>query len=274
MAVEPKGFMKDMKVGKWNEWYFEEILPGEEEIYKAAQEVYLAERHLWDIDPEKTVLLIIDLQNDFCYPPPKGQLYLPANTKMMPRMKKMLAFCREIGIPVCFTAQQNHPSGRDAGLMRVYHDGMFNGLAEGRLPAVTEGDWGAEIYHELEPLPDEWVIRNKRRYDAFVGTELEIWMKNVGPEPKDTIILTGCCTNFCCSTTSRAAMMRDYKVAYPYDLNACDDPDIHEQTVKTMARGYARVQSADAWIAEIEEELAKKGTTKVVQKDPLLYAPS
>jgi hypothetical protein len=36
--------------------------------------------------------------------------------------------------------------------------------------------------------------------------------------------------------------------------------------VKTMARGYARVQSADAWIAEIKEALAAKGKTKVDQR--------
>jgi nicotinamidase-related amidase len=259
MAVEAKGFMKGMKVGKWNQWYFDEILPGEEEIYNAAQEEYLAERHQWDIDPDRAVLLIIDLQNDFC-DPEKGAFWLPANTKMMPRMKEMLAYCREVGIPVCFTAHQQHPSGRDTGLMKTY---LASTIGAG---ALTEGTWGAGIYGELEPLPDEWVINEKRRYDAFIETGLDIWMKNVGPEPKDTIIMTGCCTNFCCSTTTRAGMQRDHKIAYPYDLNATDDAEVHEEIVKTMARGYARVQSSDAWIAEMKDGLAKKGKTKVDQK--------
>lgn len=261
MTVEPKGFMKKLTVGKWNAWYFDEVLPGEEEIYYNAQRESLAERHLWDLDPDKMVLLVIDMQNDFCVP--GRPVYIPGNTKMMSRMKNMLAFCREVGIPICFTAHQHHVSGRDEGLMKVH---SFTD-SEGRFLAewCIEGSWGAEIYEELEPLPDEFVIR-KRRYDCFMGTDLEIWLRNVGPEPKDTIVLTGCCTEFCCSTTARTAMQKDYKVAYPYDLNASDDPEVHEQTVKAMARSYARVQSADGWIAEIGEELAEKGRTKVVQK--------
>jgi nicotinamidase-related amidase len=243
--VEPKGYMKDMKVGKYNAWYFDEILPGEEKIYNEAQNEYYGKRKQWTIDPKKAALLIIDLQNDFC-DPEKGAFWLPANTKMMPRMKKMLQFCRDHDIPPIFTAHQHHPSGRDKGLMGTY---LASTIGSGSL---TEGSWGVEIYPEIEPLPDEWVINHKRRYDSFWETGLDIQLRSLG---KDTIILTGCCTNFCCSTTTRSGMQRDYKIAYPYDLNAADDAEIHEQVVKSMARGFARVQSCDEWIQEMKEQL-------------------
>jgi ureidoacrylate peracid hydrolase len=236
--------MKDMNIGKYNAWYFDEILPGEEQIYKEAQKEYYQHIRPWIIEPKKAALLIIDLQNAFCHPE-KGGMWVPAVTKMMPKMKRMLAFCREHGIPVCFTAHQHHKSGRDVGLMGTYNSIEGAGV-------FTEGTWQIEIYPEIQPLPDEWVINHKRRNDAFIETGLELWLKSLG---KDTIILTGCCTNFCCLVTTCTGMQRDYKIAYPYDLNACDDPEIHEQIVKTMARHFARVQTCDEWIAEIEEQL-------------------
>ena len=245
MAVEPKGYMKDMKVGQYNSWYFDEILPGEEDIYNEAQKEYYGKRKQWTIDPKKAALVVIDLQVDFC-DPEKGRFWLPANTKMMPRMKKMLEFCREHDIPICFTAHQHHPSGRDKGLMGTY---LASTIGAG---ALTEGTEGVAVYPELDPQPKDWIINHKHRYDSFWETGLDIWLRN---QDKDTMILTGCCTNFCCSTTARSGMQRDIKIAYPYDCNGCDDPEIHEQTVKTMARGFARVQSCDEWIAEMEKNL-------------------
>lgn len=248
MTVEPQvrlkeGYLKDMTPGKYNAWYFDEVLPGEQEIYNEAQKEYYGQRKMWTIDPHKSVLLVIDLQVDFC-DPEKGKFWLPANTKMMPRMKKMLSFCRQHGIPICFTAHQNTP--RDIGLMGTY---LKSTIGSG---ALEEGTEGAEIFPELEPRDDEWIMTHKRRYDSFIDTGLEFWLKGLN---RDTIIMTGCCTNFCCSTTTRTAMQKDYKVAYPYDLNATDDPEIHEQVVKTMARGFARVQSAEEWTKELEENL-------------------
>lgn len=243
MTVEAQGYLNGMKRGKYNSWYFDEVLPGEEDIYREAQKEYYGQRKQWTINPDKAVLLVIDLQVDFC-DPEKGKFWLPANTKMMPRMKEMLAFCRRLDIPICFTAHQHHASGRDIGLMGTY---LKSTIGSG---ALEEGTEGAQIFPELEPRPDEWIMTHKRRYDSFIDTGLEFWLKGLG---RDTIILTGCCTNFCCSTTTRTAMQKDYKVAYPYDLNATDDPEIHEQVVKTMARGFARVQSTADWMTELEQ---------------------
>lgn len=245
MTISPQGYMKNMKPGKYNSWYFDEILPGEKEIYAEAQKEYYGERKMWTIDPQDSVLLIIDLQVDIC-DPEKGKFWLPACTKMMPRMKEMLEFCRQHEIPVCFTQHQHHPSGRDIGYMGTYLEATIGA------GALEEGSEGADIFPELSPRPDEWIMTHKRRYDSFFDTGLEFWLNGLN---RSTIILTGACTNFCCSTTTRTAMQKDYRVAYPYDLNATDDPEIHEQVVKTMARGFARVQSSEAWMREIVENL-------------------
>ena len=67
----------------------------------------------------------------------------------------------------------------------------------------------------------------------------------------DTVIITGCMTNYCCGATARDAFFRDYKVIFGSDLNATDSQELHEAELKTLRRGYARVISVD----EIMEEL-------------------
>ena len=234
-------FYKDAPVGRYNAWYFEDIIPGEKECYEGAVKAYYdVNRPLWELNPDKAVLLIIDLQVDVV--DPKGKLWMPASTKMLPKLKEVIGFCRAHGIPVIYTAHQAHPSGRDKGLMHTY----LTLLQE----SLIEGQPGAEIHPEIAPQPDEWIIANKRRYDSFWGTELEEVLRTWG---RDQIILTGACTNFCCSTTTRSGMQRGFNIAFPYDLNATDDPAVHEEVCKTMNRGFGRVMAADELLTELGE---------------------
>ena len=117
--------------------------------------------------------------------------------------------------------------------------------------ALTEGTPGVAIYHEIAPLQDEWVINHKRRYDSFWETGLDLTLRSLN---RDTVILTGCMTNYCCSTTTRSGMQRDLKIVYGSDLNATDDPEVHEEVCKTMARGFARVLSTDEILNELKEK--------------------
>ena len=241
MVSTAKELYKNAPEGQYNKWYFDELVsPREETIYKEAQEQYYAPQKPWEFNPKKTVLLIIDLQNDFC-DPEKGKFWLPGNTKMMPRMKKLLEYCRSRGIMTIFTAHQSHPSGRDLGLMHAYLPPLETSL--------IEGDDGVKIWHEIEPRSDEWVINHKRRYDSFWETGLDDVLRT---RESDTIILTGCCTNYCSSTTCRSGMQRGYKIAFLSDCNASDDPAVHEEVCKTMNRGFARVMSTEQCIAELE----------------------
>jgi len=69
----------------------------------------------------------------------------------------------------------------------------------------------------------------------------------------DTVIITGCMTNYCCGATARDAFFRDYKVIFGSDVTATDNRDLHEAELKTLRRGYARVIPADDILGEIGE---------------------
>ena len=54
------------------------------------------------IDPMKTALIVVDMQNDFVAP--GAPLETPAGRTMLPNLKRAIGFCREQGIPVIYTA--------------------------------------------------------------------------------------------------------------------------------------------------------------------------
>ena len=65
--------------GQYNAWYYEDAIEGEEACYEGALNAYYdVNRPLWDMNPDKAVLLIIDLQIDVV--DPKGKLWMPAST--------------------------------------------------------------------------------------------------------------------------------------------------------------------------------------------------
>ncbi len=98
-----------------------------------------------------------------------------------------------------------------------------------------------KVWHELAPFETEIVI-HKPSYGAFYDTPLETILMNMG---KDTVIISGTLTNYCCSVTARQAYERSFKVIFGSDITSADVPELQEPELKVMRKGFARVLSAD-----------------------------
>jgi nicotinamidase-related amidase len=85
-------------------------------------------------------------------------------------------------------------------------------------------------------------VIHKPSYGAFYDTPLETILKNLG---KDTVIICGTLTNYCCGMTARQAYERSFRVVFGSDVTATDDPDMQEPELKVMRKGFAMVLSAD-----------------------------
>ena len=96
------------------------------------------------------------------------------------------------------------------------------------------------VWHGLGPRADEIVI-HKSSYGAFYDTPLETILKNLG---KDTVIICGTVTNFCCGATARQAYERSFKVVFGSDVTSTDDPDMQEPELRVMRKGFAKVMPA------------------------------
>ncbi len=155
------------------------------------------------LDPAKTALIVVDMQNDFVKE--GGSLLVPHAEGTVPAIKKLLEMARDSGMKVVFT-QDTHADG----------DPEWNIWPE----HAREETWGWRIVDELAPEQDETVIR-KVRYDAFYGTHLDhvlrLWKV-------DTLIICGTVANICVHYTAASAALRWYDVVIPKDAVSALDP--------------------------------------------------
>jgi ureidoacrylate peracid hydrolase len=214
---------------------------------------------VWDINPERTALIVIDMQN--CFVDPQGGLYSPAFREQVPRINQIARACREHGISVIWVQFVTRADCLDLGytLMVTPESALFSPMWH------IEGTKGAELYPELE-IHDEDLIVPKRRYSAFIAgsSPLDRILRFMD---KDTVIIVGGATNVCCGTTARDAMMLDYKVIFVADANAPitlpsmkqHSPDeVHEAELINLSTFFAMVCTTEELIAEIRK-LPKKG---------------
>jgi ureidoacrylate peracid hydrolase len=196
-------------------------------------------------DRRRTAFLTIDVQNDFCHPDgarARGGRDLAAVTAMVPRLEAALAAARQANVPVIHVQIVNSP-WTDSPIW-AERAAFAGGLQS---PCQT-GTWGADFFG-LVPLPDEYVLV-KRRYSAFVRTELETVLASRGIQ---NLVLTGVTSHVCVESTARHAFMLDYRVLALDDCCAAYAPQDHAVAMENIARYFGHVcASADllrAWQA-------------------------
>ena len=169
-----------------------------------------------EIDPAKTMLLVLDMQKACAEP--GGAMYIestggaPEGKDVVEPVKNVLEACRGKGIPVVWSLWGLRPDGKDAG----FADTKW-GL-KGQL-STFPGAWGNggdELVDELKPLDDEPVFR-KHRFSSFYGTALNEYLRRAGA---DTLVVAGLSTGNCQLATAIDGANQDYKVVVLADTTA------------------------------------------------------
>lgn len=132
-----------------------------------------------------------------------------ASAALMERTVPLLERYRELRLPIVhvITAYRD----RDEILSNPYWrfqsgrtDSPRARIAEHNL----EGMPGLELMPGIEG-PGDMIVNTKKRYDCFVGTDLEITLRSHGV---DSLLVMGVNTNSCVIATSLAASVRDFAV--------------------------------------------------------------
>ena len=145
-----------------------------------------------DIDLSRTAVLVIDILG--------GEAGVtPGLEDMAENASRIVHAAREKGIPVLFSNDAHIP-GLDKELELWGDHGV-------------RGTEGAKILASLDPCDKDFVIE-KRRYDGFFGTDLDLTLKELGV---DTLIAMGCDTNICVLQTLSSAYFLGYKTIVPGD---------------------------------------------------------
>lgn len=171
------------------------------------------------IDPEKTAVLVVDMQNDFGS---KGGMFDRAGIditgiqRAVAPTKAALDAARAAGIHVVYLQMAYHPDLSDLGAPDSVNRARHERLGVGRAVTAPDGTpsrilirdtWNTAIVDELRPQANDTVLY-KTRFSGFFRTDLDDRLRARGVR---TLIVTGCTTSICVESTVRDAMFRDYR---------------------------------------------------------------
>lgn len=200
------------------------------------------------IDPQKTALLVIDMQHVFItrpvYENPTEaekkeaerweQFYKAIDEVVVPNNARIIKAFREKGMEVTYAKIQcQKQNGSDRSL-----DHKATGYNELLLPPGTPS---AEIVPELAPLPDEIVV-TKTTDSALTGTPLRLWFQNMGI---DTVVCTGVLTDQCVSCTVRSLADESFKVWLIEDACRASTQKIQDNELEILNNIYCHVINTD-----------------------------
>jgi nicotinamidase-related amidase len=195
------------------------------------------DQRVFACEPEKTALLVIDMQRDFCSPE-GASAYAGENVdpllEIVPRIVQVVAAARRRAMTIIHTREGHRPDLSDltpAKRERSRLAGAEIG-APGPLGRIlVRGEYGHDFINELRPAPGE-IILDKPGFGAFYQTELDSYLR---ARSIDRLILTGVTTQCCVQSTLREAVDRGYYCLTLRDCSAAFVPAWHEATFAMIA---------------------------------------
>lgn len=188
------------------------------------------------LSPDWAVLLVVDVQNDFCHPEGLfGRMGFDLSSvhAAVERLKRVIEGARSVGVPVVFV-QLVHNAATNSRAWANRSDDM-------REDACKGGTWGADLY-EVGPVDDEPVVV-KRRYSPFVGTDLDYILRAA---ERKSLLVTGVSSNICVEQTLRDGFMRDYHVVLIEDCAAAYSAQSHASTIANVQSFLGRVVTSQS----------------------------
>jgi ureidoacrylate peracid hydrolase len=193
-----------------------------------------------DLDPAKTALVVVDMQNAFMLPSVAHSPCLAAQD-IVPNINKLATVVRQTGGAVIWikTAYTDETLESWSTLY-----GMIGAKGtEKRASALARGSKGYELWSTLDVHADDLTVE-KNRYSAFIqgSSDLTDVLRARG---LDTVLITGTVTNVCCESTARDAMMLNFKTVMITDGNAAVTDEDHNNALTAFYLIFGDIMSTD-----------------------------
>jgi nicotinamidase-related amidase len=160
-------------------------------------------------------------------------------------VKRLAEAFRAAGRPVVYLAHVLKPDYSDAAFP-YWRVGIEPGC--GDRTHCVEGTWGAQIIDDLKPQEGEHLVV-KKGFGGFSNTPLDTILRNMGVT---TCVACGVTTCVCVSTTIRGGVEYNYRMIVVSDAVAEVDRTTHEAELRTMARIFADMKTADEVVGMLD----------------------
>lgn len=188
---------------------------------------------------ERTAIIVVDMIKDNVYTKSHGDIDEWAK-RLIPNIQRLLKSARAKGLPVVFANDAFLPDDF------IFRESEFK-------PHAILGTEGAKVIDEFGP-EDSDIILEKRRFSAFLGTNLDATLREMGV---DTIAVAGIGTPVCVLTTVLDGVAYDFKAILLEDCCAAFRPADHEAIIdvyrKCLRDPLLRVMTLDQFLSTIED---------------------
>jgi ureidoacrylate peracid hydrolase len=204
------------------------------------------------ITPERTAVLLVDMQNAFAS---KGGMLDLAGIDVaeagqaVANARRLADAARAAGIPVIYLVMGYAPDQSNAGgedspnPRKELALCLMRERPELRGKLLTYGSWDYKIVDALTPHPGELVI-TKSRYSGFVGTPLDAELRSRGIR---TLLMAGIASNVCVESTLRDAYFHEYWPVMIEDATMpAGSPEIQQATVHNVTTFFG-------WVATVSD---------------------
>ena len=201
--------------------------------------------HVYEnLDPAKTALVVVDMQNAFMLPGVAHAL-CPMAEKIVPNINRLAQAVRETGGTVVWIKTTFKEDALQS--WSTYFEMVSPQHGAKRVEALTAGSKGHQLWDSLEVRAQDLIVE-KNRFSAFIQGSSDL-AEILRARGLDTILVTGTVTNVCCESTARDAMMLNFKTVMVSDGNAAVTDADHNASLCAFYLTFGDVMSTDMLIA-------------------------
>jgi ureidoacrylate peracid hydrolase len=191
-----------------------------------------------DLDPRRTALVVVDMQNAFMK---KGVAHMLCEhaPDIVPNVNRLAQAMRRAGGRVVWI--QTTFGEKSLKTWPVLHEMAGPERTARRNAAMSEGTLGHAFWDGLDRQAEDLTV-NKDRYSAFIqgASDLPQVLRDLGI---DTVVVCGTVTNVCCQTTAQDAMMLNFKAIMVTDANASHTDEEHNAALIAFYLSFGDIMS-------------------------------
>ncbi|MER6024955.1 isochorismatase family protein [Streptomyces sp. NPDC001851] len=180
----------------------------------------------WNAEPDRSVLLVHDMQRYFLKPFPSD-----LRQELVRNAARLRDRCAALGIPVAYTAQPGSMTDAERGLLKDFWG-----------PGMRAEPADRQVVDDLAPAEHDWQL-TKWRYSAFFKTDL---LQRMRAEGRDQLVLCGVYAHVGVLATAVDAFTHDIQPFFVADATADFSEDYHRSALTYAAERCALVTTSKA----------------------------